>query len=110
MIKRLRTIVTWLESRFPEKMVVSAEAYGQQAESLDRVIDRAERLAVAHADYGLRLGKVEAAAVHKEAVQDLITVVKALQDDVTSLKASLGFNKMVQKQDEISAMLNGEVI
>ncbi len=110
MIKRLKALVNWLESRFPEKVVVSAERYTQFAADVEALADRVITVNSDLLHHGERLSKIEAAAVHKEAVQDLIRVVKALQDDVTSLKTSLGFNKMVQKQDDISAMLNGEVI
>lgn len=89
MIKRLKAVVTWLESRFPEKVMV------KQAD-LDAI----------HA----RIAVVEASAVHKEAVQDLIAVVKALKDDVTALKVNLGWGKSTEKAAEIQAMLNGEII
>lgn len=55
-----------------------------------------------------RLSVVETNAVHKGAVNDLITAVKLLKDEYVSLKASLGMSRIGDAS--IRAMLNGEDI
>lgn len=110
MIKRLKAFVLWLESRFPEKVVVTAEHIARLEFSMADALRGMEGANAALGDHEQRLGKVESSAVHKDAVQDLITIVKALKDEVTAMKVNMGWNVKAAQQEEISAMLNGEVI
>ena len=110
MIKRLKALVLWLESRFPEKVTVTAEAHALLRGDLDRAEREISTWIGEFAAVKARLTAVETAAVHKEAVQDLIAVVKALKDDVNALKTNLGWSNLGAKTEEIKAMLNGEVI
>lgn len=106
MIRLLVKLGQWLDHRFPEKLVVNVENYmslhaevsmlratlNDTKASLDKALER--------------LSVVEVNAVHKGAVQDLVSAIKLIKEDYTSLKANLGFNRV--GSDEIQAILNGE--
>ena len=113
MIRLLKKLVLWLESRFPEKVVVLAEDYTvlkARIFALDAEINHLrEELKIASSSIEVavsRLGVVESSAVHKDAVKDLVLATQAIKDEFTSLKASLGMNKVINS--DIQAMLNGE--
>ena len=113
LIKLLVKLGKWLETRFPERRVVTVADY----ENLHRRIQALDtEMAMCRSelkDIGLsftkaleRLSQVESAAVHKGAVRDLVIEVKTLKDDYTSFKASMGF----RPNPELEAALNGEMI
>lgn len=110
MISWLKQVVWWLEVRFPEKVVVTAVGYRALQLAIDHQEATIMNLLAESNDVVARLAKVEAAAVHKDAVRDLISVVTALKDEVTAIKANLGWQKPVDSNPELSAMLNGELI
>jgi hypothetical protein len=108
MIRLLVNLGKWLDRRFPEKVVVKAEeweAVKTCLESLNARLDPLEKDVEAMLK---RLSVVETSAVHKGAVQDLVSAVKVVTDDFTSLKVSLGMNRIANS--DIQAMLNGEYI
>lgn len=88
MIRTLISFGKWLESRFPEKVVVTQHDYNE----LNR-----------------RLLLVEEAAVHKEAVQALIKIIEEMKIEQNSFKASMGFVSKPVNED-IAAMLNGSFL
>ena len=91
----------WLQTRFPEKLVISVKDYQELKQDIQlckALLPQVETLVQ-------RLSVVETNAVHKQAVQDLINVVKSLKDEYVSLKASLGMNRI--NDADIRAMLNG---
>lgn len=94
MVRLLLTIAKWLDSRFPAKVVVLESDY-QELKS--RVVQLETELA------GMRQ-----VAVHKDAVRDVIEVVKKVKEDLQSFKTSLGFNRT--QTTDILASLNGEPI
>lgn len=93
----IRTIVrlgAWLDTRFPEKVVIKISDYKALLENIC-VLE-------------MRLSAIEKASVHKDAVKDLVLVVKSVKDDFQSLKTSLGFSR--QANPELNAVLNGEYL
>jgi len=104
MIRLLVKLGQWLDARFPEKIEVSLEAYNTLKEDIQVCKNLAANMDVVIK----RLSVVEANAVHKDAVQDLITVVKSLKDEYVSLKVSLGMNRIADS--DIQALLNGTPI
>lgn len=100
MIRLLVHLGTWLDKRFPEKRVVSLQDW-ESLQGCKALIPQVETLVS-------RLSVVESAAVHKDAVQTLIVHVQQLKDEVASLKAGLGMNRIGDSQ--IRAMLNGEPV
>jgi hypothetical protein len=112
MIRLLVKLGRWLDSRFPAKVLVLEKDYQELVydvsmcmEKIDRVLDLNQRLG----DLEAKLEAVQKAAVHKDAVRDVIAVVATLKADLQSFKVSLGMNRMAQGQD-ILASLNGEPI
>ena len=104
MIKLIVRLGKWLETRFPEKFVVTAERYNKLENDIAVCIEKTTQI-----DLILnRLSSVETNAVHKGAVSDLITAVKTLKDEYVSLKASLGMARIGDA--DIRAMLNGSPI
>jgi hypothetical protein len=97
-----------LETRFPEKVVVTAENYLSLHAEMSLITARIKELEQNLAPLVQRLSVVEANAVHKGAVQDLVSVVKGLKDEYISLKASMGMSRM--GDSELQAMLNGQPI
>lgn len=87
MIKLLIKLGKWLETRFPEKHVVTPAEYVALLE---------------------RVANLEANSVHKDAVKDLVLVVKAVKDEFQTVKTGLGLNS--PKASELMAMLNGHPI
>lgn len=94
MIRLLVKLGQWLDSRFPAKVVVTATDYANISIRLEALESR--------------IRQVTQDAVHKDAVKDLVLVVKAVKDDFQSLKTSLGFNRQVNP--ELNAVLNGEYL
>jgi len=115
-IRLLVKLGKWLESRFPAKVIVLESDYQdlksrlialeQQLEAHASVAQLAEQNVTAVVD---RIGKIEAAAVHKGAVGDLVKVVSELKADLASFKTSIGFRTQVGNS-ELQAMLNEESI
>jgi hypothetical protein len=98
----------FLMTRFPEKVTVTTTELLTMRAQID-VASSCLSEHQKHIDVILqRLSIVEANAVHKDAVQDLITVVKSLKDEYVSLKASLGMSRIGDA--DIRAMLSGEPI
>lgn len=95
MIRFLVKLGHWLDSRFPEKVVVTTASFEILVKDLRAVQTRLDRM--------------EKEAVHKDAVKDLVLVVKSVKDDFQSLKTSLGFNTR-QANPELNAVLNGEYL
>lgn len=96
MIRLIVKMANWLDAHFPAKVVVQEADY----RALNQRIEALEATLTA----------VQSAAVHKDAVRDVIEVVKALKADLQSFKVSLGLNRMAQSQESIEAILNGERI
>lgn len=113
MISWLKEVVLWLESRFPEKVTVTAESYRNLSVGLDRS-ERGITCAVASlAAHEGRLSSLETKSAHVDAVKDVIVHVAALKSEVAAMKAAMGWSQPGEatiKQQEIQAMLNGEVI
>ena len=112
MIRMLVKLGHWLETRFPEKVTLALSDYeglknklsGQDAE-LGLLRAKLDMLEANIEPIVSRLSVVEVNAVHKGAVQDVLTAVDALKNEYVSLKASLG---MAVIQDKgIKALLNG---
>lgn len=95
MIRLLVKLGVWLDSRFPAKVVVLESDYRELKSRLESL------------EKALVLVKQE--AVHKEAVKDLVLVVKAVKDDFQSLKTSLGMTAQ-PVNPELTALLNGEYL
>ncbi len=108
MIRLLVKMGKWLETRFPEKVVVTAESYEQIHTELSMLRSELQEAQLSLSKSLDRLSVVESNAVHKDAVKDLVEVVKAVKLEYSSLKASMGFTPI--KDEEIRAMLNGEQI
>jgi flagellar motility protein MotE (MotC chaperone) len=108
MIKLIVKLGKWLETRFPEKLYVTAESYEQIHTELSMLRGQMQEAEQSLAKALERLSVVESNAVHKDAVKDLVEVVKAVKLEYSSLKASMGFTPI--KDEEIRAMLNGEQI
>lgn len=111
----LAKIGQFLMTRFPEKRVVTVteyEALRQRIASLDAEIsglrsqlnDTSLSLNTAIS----RIGTLEAHSVHKGAVQDLVDVIRQVKDEMASLKAGLGMNRVGDA--DIRALLNGEPV
>lgn len=97
MIRLIIKIANWLDKRFPERVEIKKADY-------DALL---ARLGVLEAN----IIEVQTAAVHKSAVRDVISAVQAVKDDLSSLKASLGFNRPAEAMDpQLLAVLNGEHI
>jgi hypothetical protein len=109
-IRALKRLVSWLDSRFPEKVVVTAAEYARLDESIQNVLRMVNSAETAVLVQGERLAAVESNSVHKDAVKDLIAVVQTLKNDVDAMKNNLGWSRPAEKTAELQAMLNGEVI
>jgi hypothetical protein len=116
MISLLKRIVSWLETRFPEKLVLKAEDYmASLAKAAAHDVElsglRSEAQIVKNDVEVLvaRIGALESKAAHVEAVRDVVLALKKLQDEYSSLKTSLGMNK-VPRSPDAAAYLNDEPI
>jgi hypothetical protein len=105
----------WLEERFPKKLTVTLEDWNRRGYELDTAHEEIDilrgelaDLKASHAATIDRVGHLEASAVHKGAVSDLVAHVKAQKDELVALKANLGWSNRGAKGAEIEAMLNGE--
>lgn len=110
MIRLMVKLGKWLDSRFPEKVIVTTDQYLQLHAELGMLRSQVQDLSISLNTALERLSVVEANAVHKGAVSDLVLVVKELKDDYASFKASMGFVSKPASNKEIEAMLNGEII
>src|SRR6185312_2576728 len=114
MIRAIVRLARWLESRFHEKVVVLHADYVRMRAGLDVAEAEIVLLKDELASLKARLAGAETAAVHKGAVQDVIRVVEAVKTELVALKANLGWSKPIvegtEKAQELSAMLNGEII
>lgn len=110
MIRLMVRMGKWLESRFPEKVVVTLRDWHSVQEELTIVRAELKDNTLSLNTALERLSVVESSAVHKGAVSDLVKVVKELKDDHMSFKASMGFKSGAIPNEEIQAMLNGEII
>lgn len=88
MLRLLVKLGKWVEARFPEKLEVSKSDY----EALIR-----------------RISSLETAAVHKDAVKEVIKNVLQIKNEVSSLKTSLGFAAGPEAA-KIEAYLSGEPV
>lgn len=116
MIRALVSLGKWLDSRFPARVTVTEASYGELLAKVTEIDEAFSifRTGLTGMDLKLdmaleRLTKVETAAVHKGAVQDLVKVVAQLKEDYTSFKASQGFTP-TEVTAEVRAMLNGQYI
>jgi len=94
MLRLLVSLGRWIDARFPERIEVTKLDYD-----------------ALHARLGAleaKLEDVQKAAVHKDAVRDVIAVVKQVKDDIQSFKTSLGFNRPANP--DLAAVLNGEYL
>jgi prefoldin subunit 5 len=115
MIQMLIKLGKFLEQRFPKKVLLVEADYNAlraKVEGLDAELQllRADlKESVNSVEVAVsRIGAVETAAVHKEAVKTVISEIQKVKDEFASLKTSLGFSR--QPPPEISMMLNGEPI
>lgn len=113
LIKLLVKLGHWLETRFPEKRVVSVSDYENLHKRLKAIDAEVSMCRSSLSDTTLslnkaleRLSQVESAAVHKGAVRDLVIAVADLKTDYQGFKTSLGF----RPNPELQAALNGEII
>jgi len=115
-IRLLSRLVKWLESRFPEKVVVLESDY----RALNMRLNRLEEQLKAHASVAVsheeaiaaaiqRIAIVESSAVHKGAVADLVKVVAEVKTDFAAFKTSMGFRAPAANA-ELQAVFNGEQI
>lgn len=95
MIRLLVKLGVWLDARFPAKVVIKEIDYIALQERM--TILESQIVALRHD------------AVHKDAVKDLVLVVKAVKDDFQSLKTSLGMSAQ-PVNPELTALLNGEYL
>lgn len=116
MIQLLIKLGKFLEARFPKKLhVVEADYFAMKAkvEGLDAEISLLRQDLKDHADsLGIvvnRVGTVETAAVHKEAVKSVISELQKIKDEFASLKTSLGFSR-TSALPEPQAAYNGETM
>jgi chromosome segregation ATPase len=117
LIQLLIKLGKWLEARFPKKLLVLESDY---RELKSRLFSLDGELSILRQDIKehlnnielvvSRVGTIEAAAVHKDAVKSVISELQKVKDEFASLKTSLGFNRSVQTPPEITAMLNGEIL
>jgi aspartate ammonia-lyase len=115
LIQLLIKLGHYLEARFPKKLVVLESDYTtlrDRVRSIDAelsLIRQDVKEAVNSIEVMVsRVGTVETAAVHKEAVKTVISELQKIKDEFASLKTSLGFNRQVQIPPEVTMMLNGE--
>lgn len=115
MLRLLIRLGKWLDSRFPEKREVTIEAYDTIYRTLmahdaefSEIRAKLDTLERNLEPLVSRIGVVETSAVHKGAVADLVSAVKAIKDEFQSLKTSLGMGRIGNA--EIRALLNGEPI
>lgn len=87
MVKMLIKLGKWLEARFPEKHVVSIQEYQTLLQ---------------------RISNLENNSVHKDAVKELVLVVKDIKDEFATVKTGLGLSS--PKAAELMALLNGTPI
>ncbi len=87
MVKMIIRFARWLETRFPEKMVVTPQEYQTL---LQRVLF------------------LETNSTHKDATKAVVLKMKDLQDEFATIKTGLGLNN--PKNMELMAMLNGQPI
>jgi hypothetical protein len=105
----------WLETRFPEKLVVKAEEYLNLKHDLllakDELSALRHEVATSLHEVSLmaqRVAAIESTAVHKGAVQDLVAIVKAVKDELQTLKTNIGFAN--PELARIEAHFNGEPV
>lgn len=114
MIRLLVKLGQWLDTRFPEKVTVTALDYKflwVTIKAIEGSMASSKDFETLNAKLGALEAKLEAVqkqAVHKDAVKDVIEVVRLMKEDFQSFKTSLGFNR--QNSPEITAMLNGQYI
>lgn len=116
MIRAIVKLGQWLDSRFPAKVIVTADSFLELqrkqvdfASSVVRLHNYVDSLVEKMNTLENRMRVVESNAVHKGAVQDLVTITTQLKDDYTSFKASMGFVAK-EARPELTAMLNGEYL
>ena len=85
MIRLLVKLGSWLDRRFPEKVVVSAADYKALS---DRIITLSSNCA------------------HVDAVKQVVLEMQKLKDEVASFKTSLGINGSAQSSPVAEAYLN----
>ena len=116
MIRMLVKIASFLDRRFPEKRVVTAQEYDklnsliQAAHTeLSDMTSRLENIEKSAEATIRRLSVVEQSAVHKAAVQEVIKHVELVKEEMTALKFGLGLDRpQTSKDAEINAVLNGQ--
>lgn len=109
MIKSIVRLGKWLETRFPEKVVVTTTDYMALATQLAVIGSQLKDIDLSLNTALERLSVVETSAVHKEPVKLLVEEVDRLSKDYKSFKASMGFTPSVSNA-EIQALINGEPI
>jgi hypothetical protein len=113
-MRLLTKLVSWLDRRFPEKVIITLALYdalyerqGQIHAEISTIRSLVEQHEMGLAKTLERLSVVESNAVHKGAVQDLVIAVKAMKEDYATFKANvLGGNKASTDAD-INALFNG---
>ncbi len=110
MIRLIVRAAKWLESRFPEKVVVTAENYKALNEEIAVLRSQLNDNTLSLNTVLNRLSSVESNAVHKEPVAIALKELDKLKSDYTSFKASMGFNRIAETNPEIAAMLNGQIL
>lgn len=110
MIRLIVRAAKWLDSRFPEKVTVTAENYKALNEEIAVLRSQLKDNSLSLNTLINRLSVVESNAVHKEPVSIALKELDKLKSDYTSFKASMGFNKLGETNPEIAAMLNGQYL
>ena len=106
-MRLLTKLASWLDRRFPEKVLVTAVQYHNLHAEISTIRTLVENHDMSISKTLERLSVVESNAVHKGAVQDLVIAVKAMKEDYATFKANvLGGNKASTDAD-INALFNG---
>lgn len=116
MIRAIVRLGQWLDSRFPQKLVVTVASYADLNRQIHSAHVELASIQNTLSDITLSLNKtlervstLENAAVHKGAVQDVIVVVGKLKEELSALRFGLGMTAPVSSKDaEIKAILNGQ--
>jgi len=117
MIRLIVRFGSWLDKRFPEKVVVTAAAYSSLVDASVRHDAELHNIQIELAaakraieSLTARASNLETKSAHVDAVKAVIDNVKKLNDEYSSLKTSLGLNRLAQNPPAAAAMLNGDYI
>ena len=111
----LGKIGQFLQTRFPEKLVLTEDHYHELVNlvkgahtELAGLHDKIREMDSLVAKAYERLSVLETSAVHKDAVQAVVKHLQEAKEEVNKIKFSMGIDRQVNP--EIQAMLNGKVL